>query len=88
MTVDGHMVSAWAGKRIKMKDVAVYRFKYSRVVDDVKKLALENSLIPCQVQAIIWLTWKRINGIVYNANLDLFGDHWHYDLVPAGIRGY
>lgn len=88
VTVDGHMVGAWAGKKILMKDVAIIKFNYEQVAGAVRTLADEAGIWPCQFQAIIWFTWKRIHRAVYNQNLDLFGDHWGLDIDPTKIRPF
>lgn len=88
VTVDGHMVGAWSGKRLLMKEVAHSSFKYEEVAEDVRKVARFVDLVPCQVQGILWFTWKRINSAVYNGNLNLFGDHWGLDIDPTTIRPF
>ncbi len=88
VTVDGHVVGAWAGRRMLMKDVATHKFHYETVAQDVRDLAQEHSLVPCQVQGIIWFTWKRVHNVVYSGNLNLFGDHWGLDLDPTELRPF
>lgn len=88
VTVDGHMLSAWVGRRMLMKEAAMARFKYREVANDVREAADQFLLIPSQFQAIIWFTWKRINGIVYNNNLNLFGDHWGLDIDVRHIKPF
>jgi hypothetical protein len=88
VTVDGHMVGAWAGKKILMKDAAVGQFDYKQIAQAVRELADNAGIWPCQFQAIIWFTWKRIHRAVYDQNLDLFGDHWGLDIDPTRIRPF
>lgn len=88
VTVDGHMVGAWAGKKLLMKEVAKNRFEYEKIAEDVRKLASQVNLLPCQVQGICWFTWKRINNVVYDDNLNLFGDHWGLDIDPRTIQPF
>jgi len=88
VTVDGHIVSAWHGKHIGMKAAAVGNFPYKEIAADIRALAALMRLVPCQVQGIIWFTWKRINKVVYNSNLDLFGDHWGLDRDPREMKPF
>jgi hypothetical protein len=88
ITVDGHMVNAWTGSRRPLKEVARGKFVYEDCAKDIRTLAKRQGLIPCQAQGILWLTWKRINRILYDPNLDLFGDHWGYDLDVENIQPY
>jgi hypothetical protein len=88
VTVDGHMVGAWAGRRVLMKEAATSKFNYEKIAEAVRKLADHEGMWPCQFQAIIWFTWKRINRTLYDENLDLFGDHWGLDIDPTKIRPY
>ncbi len=88
VTVDGHMVSCWHGKRLNMRQAVVSGFSYKVIADDIKTLAQEHGLVPCQMQGVLWFTWKRINRVVYNNNLDLFGDHWGLDRDPREMHGF
>lgn len=75
VTVDGHMVAAWAGKAMTMKQAA-YILKgpsdYRKIADGIRTIATRNEVAPCQAQAILWLTRKRIFGVKYSAQLELF----------------
>ncbi len=86
VTIDGHMVSAWVGRRILMKDA--HGFKYEAAANDARALANQLGLVPCQLQGIIWFTWKRIHQVVYNGNLNIFGDHWGLDIDPTTLKPY
>ena len=88
VTVDGHVIGAWSGKKILMKDAAVSNFNYEDIAGAMRKLADHAGLEPCQFQAIIWFTWKRIHRTVFDQNLDLFGDHWGLDVDPTKIRPF
>lgn len=88
VTVDGHMVGAWCGKRMVMKEALLNRREYEIISEAVRRLSEVKNLIPCQLQAILWFTWKRINKVVYSDNLDLFGDHWGLDVDPRDIRPF
>jgi hypothetical protein len=82
VTIDGHMYSLWAGKRMTMKAIAYERFNYKKVELDFKRVAFKLTLIPCQLQAILWFTWKRINNIVFQPQLGLFTGDDQWGLLP------
>lgn len=88
VTIDGHMVGAWAGRRILMKEVAHTRFNYETIANDAKSVAKMYGLVPCELQAIIWFAWKRFHQVVYNENLNLFGDHWGLEIDPTLIKPF
>jgi hypothetical protein len=61
VTVDSHAIGVWLGTRavkVAAKGVA-YQTIQQAYVDTAKELCL----IPCQLQAITWLTYRRINNI-------------------------
>jgi hypothetical protein len=61
VTVDAHAIGVWLGTRA-VKVVAkgdAYQTIQQAYVDTAKELCL----IPCQLQAITWLTYRRINNI-------------------------
>lgn len=75
VTVDGHMVWAWVGKEGTMKEAGRHlknRTRYLRIAADITELAVANDMQPCQAQAILWLTRKRILGVKYTAQLSMF----------------
>ena len=86
--VDGHMVSAWHGNPQTMVTVARRGFKYDAVAKDIREAARIHKVLPCQAQGMLWFTWKRINNIVYNGNLDLFRDPWGLEVMPEDILPY
>jgi hypothetical protein len=91
VTIDGHMYNAWSGGLTPLKQIARAGFSYNEIVKDFKIVARRQNLIPCQVQAIVWFAWKRINNIVYEPQLSLFGDKedcWGLKLKPEEIRSY
>lgn len=90
VTVDGHMVGIWEGRRMTMKEAARTRFSYEDIAQGVRDVAAELALVPCQAQAICWLTWKRIHAVIYNPQLNLFrgGNQWGSDVDPREIRPY
>lgn len=90
VTIDGHAYCIWIGQRMTMKAVAVKRFRYAEVAGDYRDAARSISIVPCQLQAILWFTWKRINQIVYQPQMDMFrpGDQWKLDLYPDEISDF
>ena len=82
VTIDGHMYSVWYGKYLNMKAVAKMGFDYEAVAHDFRTVAFSIGIVPCQLQACLWFTWKRINNAVYNPQLGLFCADDHWGLLP------
>lgn len=83
ITIDGHMFGLYQGKRVTMVEVAKLGFNYQKVARDFKIVARKNKLIPNQLQAILWFTWKRINKVIYTPQLNLLEQNNHWGLsVP------
>lgn len=88
ITIDGHAHSIWLGKHMTMKEALFSRSKYFIIAEDYKKAAKQVGLLPNQVQAITWFTWKRINLIRYDSQVSIFNegcDYWGLDLDPKDI---
>lgn len=83
VTIDGHMVCAWRGINVPMQSASVKPSEYDEIAKGVRDLAEEMNLIPNQVQAIIWLTRKRLQRIKYNPQLNLFGDDINIQAIDA-----
>lgn len=60
VTIDGHMFGVWSGSYLRMKETKTLIKHYDVVSSGVRRLAVKNDLVPCQAQAIMWLTWKRM----------------------------
>ena len=91
ITIDGHMVCVWLGKRMTMVEVAWSKFKYETVANDFKIVANGLGILPNQLQSTLWFTWKRINNVVYKPQLGLFQDPtdtWGLDVQPGDIRPF
>lgn len=93
ITIDGHMACVYIGKRMTMKEVVRSRFKYDVVAEAFRKAAFDIDMIPNQLQATLWFTWKRINRVLYTGDqLDVFadrdGNHWGTIVDPARIRPF
>lgn len=94
VTVDGHMVATWAGKAMTMKEASrtlKSHADYTRIADGIRNLANDNSVAPCQAQAILWLTRKRVFAVKYDAQLQLFApknDAWKTLCNPEDYPPY
>jgi hypothetical protein len=90
VTIDGHAYCAWVGKRMTMKQVVYLNFPYEQVADGYRSVAESVKVLPCQLQAVLWFTWKRINNIVYRPQMHLFRQHDQWGLVmrPEDIRDF
>lgn len=66
------------GVRMTMKDVVRSRFNYDEVANAFRETAQEVGLLPCQLQSMLWFTWKRIHNVIYSPQLDAFrdGNQW------------
>lgn len=65
VTIDGHMYSVWQLKRFRMDDAKVGSgTTYDDIADDFRTVARVLGILPNQLQATCWHTWKRINLIV------------------------
>jgi hypothetical protein len=69
VTIDGHMLSAWCGRRIllKTREANISAVEYKAVADDMRIAANFLGYSAPRLQAILWLAWKRVNRIVYSA---------------------
>lgn len=92
VTIDGHAVNIWKNQKVGLKDVAAARFNYEKVADDYRAVALSSSLLPSQVQAITWMSWRRIHNIFYHgAQPSFFGDNsdlWETLIKPVDIKPF
>lgn len=95
ITLDGHMCSVYLGRRFTMKEVAIQKFisspnRYNEVAKSFFLVAKRHKLLPNQLQAILWFTWKRIENIVFTPQLQLWneGNHWNIIKDPSLIIPY
>lgn len=70
VVVDGHAYSIWIGERLTMKQVPNIGVKlYANITADYIAATQEindkfnTNLMPFQVQAITWVTWRRIHEV-------------------------
>lgn len=90
VTIDGHMVNIWNDKRQTMVASAVSKFNYDEIAHDFRVVAFREFLLPMQLQAICWFTWKRINKIVYKPQMDftMIDNHWQMKWEPEEVEPY
>lgn len=74
VTVDGHMSAIWQAKKLTMKQALVKPRVYDLIRSDIIRLAFRHYMLPNQMQAILWFTRKRVENVVYDPQLRLFGD--------------
>jgi hypothetical protein len=61
VTIDRHAIEVHAGKEVDetlRKKIFDSPRKYNEIANDYKKVAKQVGLLPCQVQAITWYTWR------------------------------
>jgi hypothetical protein len=62
--IDGHAFCIWAANRTGLKDVPAIGVKLRRQIKaDYRAAADELGLKPSELQAITWVTWRRIHGV-------------------------
>jgi hypothetical protein len=90
ITIDGHATNIWLDKPQTMTAALLARIKYDAVAHDYRKVAFENFMLPMQLQAITWFTWKRINNIVYKPQMDfdLIDNVWKLKWEAEEIKPY
>lgn len=67
VTVDGHMLGAWMGRRVLLKRFSeIRKAEYSIISDHFRSAANWASLSVPKFQATLWLTWKRVNRILHS----------------------
>ncbi len=66
ITIDGHMVNISRGVVQGMSEASITKGQYKNLARIYRSIAADLGLLPCQLQAILWFAWKRINNIVYN----------------------
>jgi hypothetical protein len=92
VTVDGHMVCCYHGFDKPMKDAKVRGAKhYAEIQDAVKAVSQIAGMLPHEAQATMWFTRKRLAGIKYKAQLELFAladDKWNTLVHPKDAPPY
>ena len=81
VTIDGHILNAWRGRRENLVGLKFPPKLYQTVAVDVRNLAAKQDMLPCQLQAILWVTWRRIHGILSTQQLEF----WDADMLAARL---
>jgi hypothetical protein len=66
VTIDGHGINIYYGKTGMVKNKHFTDKYYYRIAKAYKKVAKKYNLLPNQLQAIVWLSFKRIHNIKVN----------------------
>lgn len=74
VTVDGHISCAWQGVDLTMRQALVRPRYYKVIAAAVRYLAEREGYVPNQMQAVIWMTRKRLLRIKFDAQFDLFSN--------------
>ena len=88
VTIDGHMFNVFHGvrrpiqsKNNKNRVVKVSRSAYIEIASAVRTFAENYELLPCAMQGILWMTWRRLHNIRTSPQLDL----WDRDYLAASL---
>jgi hypothetical protein len=66
ITIDGHSINIYYGKIGAVKNKHFTDKYYYRIAKAYKKIAAKYDILPNQLQAITWLSFKRIHNIKCN----------------------
>jgi hypothetical protein len=66
VTIDGHSINIYYGKTGMVKHKHFTKKYYNRIAMAYRKVAKKYNILPCQMQAITWLAFKRIHNIRVN----------------------
>lgn len=73
VTVDGHILNIWENQPSRrLNQCRVTSQKYDEIEMSIIEEAQQFSCSPCDLQAILWFTWKRLHRIGYSGQADLF----------------
>lgn len=65
VTVDGHMLGAWVGHRLLLRrEAEIKHWEYPVIRQHFIEAAESVNTHVTSFQAVLWLTWKRIHGIL------------------------
>jgi hypothetical protein len=95
VTIDGHMYGAWLSRRVSLKRFAdIKPATYLVIANDFRTASKRAQLPTARFQSILWLTWKRLNNILYNAQLKFESGYsperakWIIDHAPLYRTSY
>lgn len=75
VTVDGHMVAIWRNQDLTMREAIPSAKEYRAIANQVKTMAEEHNMVPCDLQAVLWHTRKRLLNIKHTDQKNL----WPHD---------
>jgi len=81
VTVDGHMVNIWRGKRENLVGLRSNLKLQHQVADGVRALARDYGCLPSQMQSILWITHRHIHGIMTTGQREF----WDADYLAARL---
>ena len=62
--IDGHAWCIWQGSRVTLADVPAIGVKLRREIkSDYARAAADLGISAAEIQAITWVTWRRIHGV-------------------------
>lgn len=62
--IDGHAFAIWQGRRVTIDNVPNLTDRlYHRIASSYVEVAKLVKISPCQLQAITWVTWRRIHAV-------------------------
>jgi len=62
--IDGHAYAIWCGQRLTMKEIpSIGKKLRAQIKADYIAAARCVDLRPCEVQAITWVTWRRLHNV-------------------------
>jgi len=91
-TIDGHMSAIWQGRmNMTMKEALIKPAQYTLIKEAVTAFAYAHHVRPCEMQAMLWFTRKRVCNVVYDPQLNIFAqgsDVWNTLANVKLIRPY
>ncbi len=70
--VDGHLANVARNQQNGMGYSGLSGGEYKRVKECLIKVARQRDMLPSQLQAILWFTWKRIHDIKAASTVEMF----------------
>lgn len=87
VTIDGHCYNIYRGERrplvsrrktqtgeVKISPAVDEGLTYKEVARAYRSAAMSLEILPNQLQATVWHTWKRIHNILYNPQIKMFDE--------------
>ncbi len=93
VTIDGHAFNIWRNIKAPLKGAGIPARLYNEIAEDYREVSRRVGLLPNQVQAITWFTWKRLHNVFYQSpQLGLYQNHsadlWRTERKPEDIKPY